>query len=61
MTERGLLEGADGRMRCAWHGNLDDYRRYHDEEWGYPIASDHRLFEKICLEGFQSVFPGSPS
>jgi len=54
MTERGLLEGADGRMRCAWHGNLDDYRRYHDEEWGYPVTGDHRLFEKICLEGFQS-------
>ena len=54
MTERGLLEGTDGNMRCAWHGNLDDYRRYHDEEWGYPVTSDHRLFEKICLEGFQS-------
>jgi len=54
MTERGLLEGADGRMRCAWQGNLDDYRRYHDEEWGYPVTGDHRLFEKICLEGFQS-------
>jgi DNA-3-methyladenine glycosylase I len=54
MTERGLLEGTDGNIRCAWHGNLDDYRRYHDEEWGYPVTSDHRLFEKICLEGFQS-------
>jgi len=54
MTERGLLAGTDGNMRCAWHGNLDDYRRYHDEEWGYPVTSDQRLFEKICLEGFQS-------
>jgi DNA-3-methyladenine glycosylase I len=41
-------------MRCAWHGNLDDYRQYHDAEWGHPVTSDHRLFEKICLEGFQS-------
>lgn len=54
MTERGLVVGEDGRMRCAWHGGLEDYRRYHDEEWGYPVTGDHRLFEKICLEGFQS-------
>jgi DNA-3-methyladenine glycosylase I len=54
MTERGLLVGEDGRMRCAWHGGLDDYRRYHDEECGHPVTSDQRLFEKICLEGFQS-------
>jgi DNA-3-methyladenine glycosylase I len=54
MTGRGLLDGNDGRTRCAWHGNLEDYRRYHDEEWGHPVTSDHRLFEKICLEGFQS-------
>lgn len=51
---KGLLEGDDGRVRCVWHGNLDDYRRYHDAEWGHPVVSDHRLFEKICLEGFQS-------
>jgi DNA-3-methyladenine glycosylase I len=50
----GLLEGPDGRLRCAWHANLDDYLRYHDEEWGRPMADDIRLFEKICLEGFQS-------
>ncbi|WPE22384.1 DNA-3-methyladenine glycosylase I [Shinella zoogloeoides] len=54
MTERGLVVGEDGRTRCAWHGGLEDYRRYHDEEWGHPVTSDHRLFEKICLEGFQS-------
>lgn len=50
----GLLIGEDGLTRCAWHGGLDDYRRYHDEEWGRPVADDVRLFEKICLEGFQS-------
>ena len=54
MTEQGLVVGEDGRTRCAWHGGLDDYRRYHDEEWGHPVTGDHRLFEKICLEGFQS-------
>ncbi|WP_242220884.1 DNA-3-methyladenine glycosylase I [Shinella zoogloeoides] len=54
MTELGLVVGEDGRTRCAWHGGLDDYRRYHDEEWGHPVTGDHRLFEKICLEGFQS-------
>jgi len=50
----GIIEGPDGKFRCAWHGGLDDYRRYHDEEWGHPVTNDFRLFEKICLEGFQS-------
>ena len=50
----GLITGEDGVVTCFWHGNLPDYRRYHDEEWGHPVTSDFRLFEKICLEGFQS-------
>jgi DNA-3-methyladenine glycosylase I len=50
----GLIEGADGVTRCAWAGDLEDYRRYHDNEWGRPVTDDRRLFEKICLEGFQS-------
>jgi DNA-3-methyladenine glycosylase I len=50
----GLVEGVDGKTRCAWHGNLPDYLTYHDREWGRPVADDIRLFEKICLEGFQS-------
>src|ERR1043165_7939299 len=50
----GLLAGPDGVARCAWHGNLPDYLAYHDHEWGRPVADDIRLFEKICLEGFQS-------
>lgn len=50
----GLTEGPDGKVRCAWHGNLDDYLAYHDNEWGRPVDNDIRLFEKICLEGFQS-------
>ncbi|EKF41151.1 DNA-3-methyladenine glycosylase I [Nitratireductor indicus C115] len=50
----GLIEGADGRTRCFWPGELPDYLAYHDNEWGRPVDSDHRLFEKLCLEGFQS-------
>lgn len=54
MAEAGLVEGPDGITRCAWHGNLPDYLAYHDKEWGRPVDDDIRLFEKICLEGFQS-------
>ena len=52
--ETGLIEGPDGAMRCSWHGNEPDYLHYHDHEWGRPVVDDRRLFEKICLEGFQS-------
>ncbi len=50
----GLNKGDDGVLRCFWPDNKDDYRIYHDAEWGMPVDDDHRLFEKICLEGFQS-------
>ncbi|MGE0464178.1 MAG: DNA-3-methyladenine glycosylase I [Vicinamibacterales bacterium] len=50
----GLVTGTDGRTRCWWPGTDPLYVRYHDEEWGRPVRNDHRLFEKICLEGFQS-------
>lgn len=51
----GLITAdSDGLTRCHWHGGLEDYMRYHDTEWGYPVHDDIRLFEKICLEGFQS-------
>ncbi len=40
--------------RCHWAGDLPDYIVYHDEEWGRPVTDDNRLFEKLCLEGFQS-------
>lgn len=46
--------GPDGRPRCAWCMATPDYLRYHDTEWGFPVADDTRLFEKLCLEGFQS-------
>jgi DNA-3-methyladenine glycosylase I len=52
--ENGLITGEDGRTRCFWPGNLPDYLAYHDHEWGRPVTDDIRLFEKICLEGFQS-------
>ncbi|MEX0957420.1 MAG: DNA-3-methyladenine glycosylase I [Rhizobiaceae bacterium] len=50
----GLIEGPDGAIRCSWHGNQADYLHYHDHEWGRPVTDDRRLFEKLCLEGFQS-------
>ncbi len=41
-------------VRCGWPAGHDDYLHYHDHEWGRPTTDPHRLFEKICLEGFQS-------
>lgn len=46
--------GPDGKPRCAWCAATEEYVEYHDREWGFPVADDIRLFEKICLEGFQS-------
>ncbi|MEQ8839942.1 MAG: DNA-3-methyladenine glycosylase I [Acidimicrobiales bacterium] len=53
MSDR-LQIGDDGIARCWWPGSADDYVAYHDHEWGRPVIDDTRLFEKICLEGFQS-------
>ena len=50
----GLITGAGGKRRCWWCGGDELYQAYHDREWGRPVDSDIRLFEKICLEGFQS-------
>ncbi|MBI2479161.1 MAG: DNA-3-methyladenine glycosylase I [Planctomycetia bacterium] len=49
-----LITGADGQSRCWWCGNDPLYVEYHDHEWGVPVDDDVRLFEKICLEGFQA-------
>ncbi len=49
-----LVIGDDGLPRCAWGASTPDYVAYHDTEWGFGVTSDVRLFEKICLEGFQS-------
>jgi DNA-3-methyladenine glycosylase I len=54
MADDRLVVGEDDRKRCAWGASAADYIPYHDHEWGRPMADDHRLFEKICLEGFQS-------
>lgn len=50
----GLITDEAGIQTCWWHQGLEDYRVYHDTEWGRPVTDDIRLFEKICLEGFQS-------
>jgi DNA-3-methyladenine glycosylase I len=52
--DEGLAPGEDGRPRCAWGTSTPEYIGYHDAEWGFPVTDDRRLFEKICLEGFQS-------
>mgnify|MGYP001033715119 FL=1 len=54
LPEDGLVIGADGKARCWWCGDDEEYLRYHDQEWGRGTTDDFRLFEKICLEGFQA-------
>lgn len=49
-----LFTDEDGRPRCHWCAATPAYQHYHDTEWGWPVADDRRLFEKLCLEGFQS-------
>jgi DNA-3-methyladenine glycosylase I len=53
-NKSGLITGPDNITRCFWGGSKPDYGDYHDNEWGYPVDDDIRLFEKICLEGFQA-------
>ena len=48
------IPGPDGRPRCGWCAAAPEFFAYHDREWGFPVADDRRLFEKLCLEGFQS-------
>jgi len=49
-----ILLGDDGKGRCGWVGTAPEYIRYHDHEWGHPMHGDQRLYEKMCLEGFQA-------
>lgn len=49
-----LWTGPDGAPRCSWAAGAPGFVAYHDEEWGFPVGDDRRLFEKVCLEGFQS-------
>ncbi len=48
------MSADDALVRCPWGTDPPEYRRYHDEEWGRPVVDDTRLFEKLCLEGFQA-------
>lgn len=50
----GVVVGADGLARCPWGLSTEDYVAYHDEEWGVPVHGDDALFERLCLEAFQS-------
>ena len=52
--DHGLFAGADGALRCRWCQATPAYQNYHDHEWGLPVTDDRRLFEKLCLEGFQA-------
>ncbi len=49
-----VVKGDDGVRRCRWGASTPDYASYHDDEWGRPVVDDTRLYEKLCLEGFQS-------
>lgn len=54
LAEAGLSRGADGLLRCFWAGSTEDYVAYHDQEWGRRLTGDDALFERVCLEAFQS-------
>jgi DNA-3-methyladenine glycosylase I len=54
MSELSVIIGEDGLMRCPWAVAAPDYISYHDEEWGRPLRGDDALFERMCLEAFQS-------
>ena len=54
MSADSLIIGDDGVARCRWGDSPPDYRLYHDTEWGFPVADDVALFEKLSLEGFQA-------
>src|SRR3954466_6244937 len=49
-----VVKGDDGVRRCRWGASTPDYVAYHDTEWGRPVVDDRRLYEKLCLEGFQA-------
>lgn len=54
MDKPGLTTDESGLTRCTWRDAAPEYPRYHDHEWGVPVADDIQLYEKICLEGFQA-------
>jgi DNA-3-methyladenine glycosylase I len=52
--EKGAVQGPDGKPRCPWALSAPEYLAYHDEEWGRPVRGETAIFERLCLEGFQS-------
>jgi len=54
MSSSQTVTGTDGEPRCRWCAAAPEFEAYHDKEWGFPVDDDVRLFEKLCLEGFQS-------
>ncbi len=54
MSDSDTIPGPDGKPRCRWCAAAPEFLHYHDTEWGFPVRDDRRLFEKLCLEGFQS-------
>ncbi|XHM63194.1 DNA-3-methyladenine glycosylase I [Streptomyces nigra] len=54
MSDGTALPGPDGALRCPWALSTPDYVAYHDEEWGRPVHGDDALYERLCLEAFQS-------
>jgi DNA-3-methyladenine glycosylase I len=54
MSAPTVVLGDDGVARCPWGASTPEYQRYHDDEWGRPVGDDNRVYEKLCLEGFQS-------
>ena len=53
-SDSATIIGPDGKPRCRWCAAAPEFLHYHDSEWGFPVADDQRLFEKLSLEGFQS-------
>jgi DNA-3-methyladenine glycosylase I len=54
VSDGGPAAGPDGKLRCPWGLNPPEYIAYHDQEWGRPLHGDTAIFERLCLEGFQS-------
>jgi DNA-3-methyladenine glycosylase I len=54
VRESGALAGPDGQLRCPWGLSAPEYVDYHDQEWGVPVRGDREIFERLCLEAFQS-------
>jgi DNA-3-methyladenine glycosylase I len=54
VSDQGPVPGPDGKLRCPWGLSAPEYVAYHDQEWGRPVRGDNQIFERLCLEGFQS-------